>query len=126
MTRQGLVPLLLVALASGAAAQPPEVFDPPTNPPVQTTVTWNSISFLVGNDKFYLELNQEIDVDAERAKLQKELEYHQGFKQSVEKKLGNERFVNNAPAAVVDRERQKLADSTAKIERLEEALAQLN
>ena len=49
-----------------------------------------------------------------------------GFLVSVNKKLGNERFVNNAPAKVVENERRKLADATAKIAILEESLAKLN
>ncbi|MCB0550410.1 MAG: class I tRNA ligase family protein, partial [Phaeodactylibacter sp.] len=85
----------------------------------------NSVSFLSGTDKFFLELKQEIDSEEERERLQKELEYYQGFVQSVMKKLGNERFVNNAPAPVVEKERQKLADGESKIRSLEEALAQL-
>ena len=85
----------------------------------------NSVSFLSGNDKFFLELEQEINVEEERERLQKELEYYQGFVQSVMKKLSNERFVNNAPAPVVEKERQKLADGESKIRSLEEALGQL-
>lgn len=85
----------------------------------------NSVAFLVGNDTFYLELNQEVDVAGEIATLEKELAYYEGFVASVQKKLGNERFVNNAPAAVVDRERQKLADGTAKVKSLQEELARL-
>ena len=85
----------------------------------------NSVSFLSGKDKFFLELDQEINIEEERERLQKELERYQGFVQSVMKKLGNERFVNNAPAPVVDKERQKLADGESKIRSLEEALGQL-
>jgi valyl-tRNA synthetase len=57
--------------------------------------------------------------------LQKELDYQKGFVKSIEKKLSNERFVNNAPAQVVDRERQKLADGQARIKILEEELGKL-
>lgn len=85
----------------------------------------NGVSFLCGTDKFYVELNQEIDTAEECKRLKKDLEYYQGFLVSVRKKLGNERFVNNAPAAVVDKERQKLADGEEKIRQLEEGLAQL-
>ncbi|MEO1712793.1 MAG: class I tRNA ligase family protein, partial [Bacteroidota bacterium] len=84
-----------------------------------------TVAFIAGTDQFYLELNQEIDVEAEREKLEKELEYAKGFIQSVGKKLSNERFVNNAPAAVVDKERQKMADGEARIKALEESLAKL-
>ncbi len=85
----------------------------------------NMIAFLVGNDTFYLELNQEIDTAAECEKIEKELIHYRGFVAGVEKKLGNERFVNNAPAAVVDRERKKLADGLAKIKNLEENKASI-
>jgi len=86
----------------------------------------NSVSFLVGTDQFFVALNEEINVEEECEKLQKELEYHQGFLISVEKKLSNERFVNNAPAAVVDKERQKMADSQARIKSLTETIEKLN
>lgn len=82
----------------------------------------NSISFLSGKTQFFLELNQEIDTEAECKKLNEELEYQRGFLTSVEKKLGNERFVNNAPAPVVERERKKMADAQAKVKNLKEQL----
>ena len=85
----------------------------------------NAVSFMSDTEKYYLVLNQEINLDEERQRLLKELDYHKGFVQSVLKKLNNERFVNNAPAAVVDKERQKLADGESKVKNLEEALAQL-
>jgi len=86
----------------------------------------SSVSFLAGTHKFYVELDQQIDAEEERERLQKDLEYYQGFVQKVQKKLSNERFVQNAPSDVVDRERQKLADGEHKIKSLEEALAQLS
>ncbi|MBV6652190.1 MAG: class I tRNA ligase family protein, partial [Mameliella sp.] len=85
----------------------------------------NSVSFLSGKTKFFLELNQEIDLEAECKKLKEELEYQKGFVASVEKKLSNERFVNNAPAPVVERERKKLEDGQAKVKNLEEQLASM-
>ncbi len=85
-----------------------------------------SIAFVSGTEKYFLELNKEIDVEAERAKLQSELDHQQGFVKQVMKKLGNERFVNNAPVAVVEKERKKLADGQARIKILEESLAKLN
>ncbi len=86
----------------------------------------NAVSFLAGTEKFYVVLNQQIDVEEERKRLEKDLQYYQGFVQSVEKKLSNERFVNNAPEAVVAKERQKLADGQLKIRSLEEDLAKLS
>lgn len=86
----------------------------------------SSVSFISGTEKYFVELNQTIDMAAEKERLEKELEYQEGFVASVNRKLSNERFVNNAPAAVVDKERKKLADGEAKIKNLKEALAQLN
>lgn len=86
----------------------------------------NSVSFLVGRDKFFVELTQEIDEEAEYERLKKDRDYYQGFVKNVEKKLSNERFVNNAPAKVVEMERKKLADGLAKLENLEEAISKLN
>ncbi len=83
----------------------------------------NSVSFLSGQSKFFLELNQEVDTAEECERLTKELAYQEGFVAQVMKKLGNERFVNNAPEQVVARERQKLADGEAKIKNLKEELA---
>jgi valyl-tRNA synthetase len=85
----------------------------------------NAKSFISGTDKFFVALNQEIDVVAEIAKLTQELEYQRGFIRSVEAKLSNERFVGSAPAQVVDNERKKLADGQARIAMLEESIAKL-
>ncbi|MGM9870573.1 MAG: valine--tRNA ligase [Muribaculaceae bacterium] len=81
--------------------------------------------FMVGTRQFCVPIASTIDVDAEIEKLTKELDYLQGFKASVEKKLSNERFVNNAPAAVVETERRKLADATSKIDNITVTLAAL-
>lgn len=72
-------------------------------------------SFMVGATEFSVPLAAGADKEAELAKLQKELDYYKGFLQSVEKKLSNERFVNSAPATVVDAERRKQADANEKI-----------
>ena len=82
-------------------------------------------SFMVGAVEFNVPLEDSIDVEAEIAKMQKDLEYYQGFLNSVLKKLGNERFVSNAPAAVVDAERRKQADAEAKIAALKASMAAL-
>ncbi|MDE5727614.1 MAG: hypothetical protein K2H94_05770, partial [Duncaniella sp.] len=66
-----------------------------------------------------------IDVEAEKAKIAKDIAYYEGFLKSVEKKLSNERFVSNAPAAVVEAERKKLADATTKLEVLRSTLSAL-
>jgi len=83
------------------------------------------MSFLVRSDEFFINLEGEIDVDAERENLTRELAYTEGFLNSVAKKLSNERFVQNANADVVEKERQKLADAEAKIVTLKEALIRL-
>ncbi len=85
----------------------------------------NAKSFISGTDKFYVALNQTIDVEAERKKLKDELEYQRGFIRSIEGKLSNERFVSSAPAAVVENERKKLADGQARVQILEESLSKL-
>lgn len=82
-------------------------------------------SFRVKADEFFVNLADEVDVDTERENLTKELEYTQGFLESVAKKLSNERFVQNAKGDIVEKERQKLADAEAKIVVLKEALARL-
>lgn len=83
-------------------------------------------TFMVGTMEFNVPLSANIDVAAELEKLNKELTYYQGFLASVMKKLGNERFVNNAPAAVVEAERRKQADAETKIKNLEESIAALS
>lgn len=85
--------------------------------------TEGAASFVLKGDEFYVPLEGMVDVDAEREKLQKELEYTQGFLKSVEAKLSNERFVNNAKPEIVAVEKSKKADAEAKIKALEESLA---
>ena len=91
---------------------------------VQGTVP-DSISVVAGKTKFYLQTDQEIDTATQKEQLQKELEYHKGFLDSVKKKLSNERFVQNAKAEVVEIERKKKSDAEQKIKALEESLAAL-
>ena len=79
-------------------------------------------SFLVGTQEFAVPLGNNINVEEEIAKLEAELKYTQGFLASVEKKLSNERFVANAPEAVVAGERKKQADAQSKIATIQEAL----
>jgi len=67
----------------------------------------------------------QVDAAAERARVEKELEYAIGFRDSVNKKLSNEKFVANAKPDVLERERQKLADAEGKITALEQALKAL-
>jgi valyl-tRNA synthetase len=81
--------------------------------------------FMAGTDEFFVSLADNIDVDAERERLEKEIEYLKGFLKSVEAKLSNERFVQNAKAEVVDNERRKQEDAQSKIRILEESLEAL-
>jgi len=85
----------------------------------------NSTTFMAGTHQFFVELNKQIDVAAETERLEKDLIHYEGSVISLEKKLSNERFVNNAPPAVVEKERKKLSDCKAKIESIKESLAQL-
>ena len=85
----------------------------------------NSFGFVVDKSSFYVPFGDAIDVEAEKAKLQKELEHLRGFAASVEKKLSNERFVSNAPEQVVNMERKKAADAAEKMAVLEAKLADL-
>ena len=83
-------------------------------------------SFIIGTTEFNVPLEGAVDTEAELAKLQKELEYQQGFLASVEKKLSNERFTSKAPQAVVDAERRKQADAQSKIASLQASIAALS
>ena len=82
-------------------------------------------SFRVKSSNFYIPLDGFIDVEEELKKLEEELKYTKGFLSSVMKKLGNERFVNNAPEAVVAKEKAKQADAESKIKVLEERIASM-
>jgi len=75
-----------------------------------------AFSFMVKSNEYFIPLGEKIDLAAEIEKLQKELDYTKGFLKSVEGKLGNDRFVNNAPEQVVVNEKNKMADAKAKIE----------
>ena len=82
-------------------------------------------AFMVGTAEFAVPLADSIDVEAEIEKLEADLKYIRGFLASVDKKLSNERFVANAPEAVVANERKKKADAESKIATMEQALQQL-
>jgi valyl-tRNA synthetase len=84
-----------------------------------------SVGFLSGTEKYYVGIEEEVDVEAEKEKLTKDLDHALGFVASVEKKLSNERFVQNAPAAVVEMEKKKLADGNERIRIIKESLAGL-
>ena len=85
----------------------------------------DAFGFLVKAVEFFIPVTDNIDTEAEIKKLEEELKYAQGFLKSVEAKLSNEKFVNGAPAAVVDKERKKKSDAEAKIKVLEQQIAAL-
>ena len=85
----------------------------------------DSFGFLVKATEYFIPVTDNIDTEAEIKKLEEELAYAQGFLKSVEAKLSNEKFVNGAPAAVVDKERKKKSDAEAKIKVIEQQLATL-
>lgn len=82
-------------------------------------------AFMVGNDEFFIQLNETIDVEAEKERLNADLVYLQGFLKSVDAKLSNERFVQNAKPEIIQNERNKKADAEAKISIIENSLAAL-
>ena len=85
----------------------------------------DAFGFLVKAVEFFIPVTDNIDTEAEIKKLEEELKYSQGFLRSVEAKLSNEKFVNGAPVAVVDKERKKKSDAEAKIKVLEQQIATL-
>lgn len=83
------------------------------------------ISFISGTEKCIVGIESSLDIESQKAEFQKELDYQLGFVASVQKKLENERFVNNASKEVVDRERAKLADGEERIRILTDQLSSL-
>ena len=81
-----------------------------------------SITVVVGTDKFYLQGNVSADVNIQKDALLKDIAYYEGFLLSVEKKLGNERFIQNAKPEVIDLEKKKKSDAEAKLNSLRETL----
>ena len=82
-------------------------------------------SFMVGTTEYAVPLGNMIDVEAEIARMEAELKHKEGFLQGVLKKLSNEKFVNNAPAAVIEIERKKQSDAESIIKSLKESIAAL-
>lgn len=83
----------------------------------------NAVSQVVKSDELFIPLEGKIDLEEEKQRIQKELDYTKGFLKSVEKKLSNERFVSGAPEAVVNNEKKKRDDAEAQIKALEASLA---
>ncbi|GAA4271099.1 valine--tRNA ligase [Aquimarina gracilis] len=84
-----------------------------------------ALSFRVKSNEYFIPISGAIDVEEEVKKLTEELTYTEGFLKSVQKKLQNERFVNNAPEQVIANERKKQADAEAKIATLKSSLESL-
>jgi valyl-tRNA synthetase len=85
----------------------------------------NTIVVAVEKDKFFIETEQQLDAATLKTELLKDLEHQKKFLESVAKKLGNERFVQNAKPEVVELEKKKLADAEARIKTIEESLQNL-
>ncbi len=88
--------------------------------------TEGAFGFVARSTEFFVPAGETVNIEAEINKLQQELDYTKGFLLSVAKKLENERFVNSAPAAVVDKERKKMADAEARIKVIEQQMAGLS
>jgi len=84
-----------------------------------------AFSFTIRTTEFFIPLASNLNVEEERERLKKELEYNQGFLRSVQVKLANEKFVANARPEVIATERKKESDALSKIKTIEEQLAAL-
>ncbi len=85
-----------------------------------------SYSFMVKSNEYFIPLSGNIDLEEELQKLKKELDYTKGFLKIVNAKLSNEKFVQNAPKALVDKEKIKFKDANIKIEILNEKISKLS
>ena len=92
---------------------------------VVTEKRGDASGFMVGTDSFAVPVGDLIDVAAEIEKQEKELKHLEGFLIGIKKKLSNEKFVANAPEAVIERERKKQSDSEEKIAALKASLEEL-
>ena len=86
----------------------------------------NSITVVVGKQKVHIETTVTLDTGAQKEKMLKDLDHLRGFLASVEKKLSNEKFVQQANPSVIENERKKKADALTKIRLIEESLRSLN
>ncbi len=85
----------------------------------------NTLTFRVRSNEFFIPFSENINTEEELKKITEELIYTKGFLTAVQRKLSNERFVNNAPEQVIVNERKKEADAEAKIAMLEKSLTSL-
>lgn len=91
-----------------------------------TKPTTNTVAFIVGTTEYFIPIGQYINTDEEIGKIKKEIEYYQGFLNSVNKKLQNENFINKAPAKVIETEKAKKQDAEIKLVALEKQLKQFS
>jgi valyl-tRNA synthetase len=85
----------------------------------------NSITVVVGKQKIFIETSAQLDTSSQKEKLLKDLDYLKGFLASVDKKLSNEKFVQNANPSIIENEKKKQADALTKIRLIEESLKTL-
>ena len=83
-------------------------------------------SFLIKNFEFFIPLEEGFDKGAEIEKLKKELDYNDSFLKSVQSKLKNENFINNAPKTIINKEKQKIIDTEQKIKSLKKSISDLS
>ena len=85
-----------------------------------------AVSFMVNTTEYFIPVGGALDIEGELIKLNEDLEYNRGFLATVMKKLDNQRFVQNAPASVLELERKKKSDAESKIKSLEERIKELS
>jgi valyl-tRNA synthetase len=86
----------------------------------------DTVAFVESGVEVFVDVSRAIDTEREKARLQKEIDAVAPYVASMEKKLGNDQFVQNAPPAVVEAERRKLAEATEKLKKLQEQLAAIS
>ena len=85
----------------------------------------NTFSFMIGSGEYFMRLNKTINIEDERIKLNKELDYNKGFLKIIEGKINNQNFINKAPSHLVENEKNKMKDTVKKIKILEEKIKEL-
>ncbi len=86
----------------------------------------SAITIVVEKEKIFIETNIEIDVEAQKENLLKDLDYLKGFLNTVDRKLSNDKFVQNAKPEVIELERKKKSDAEEKITMIEQSLSTIN
>ncbi len=85
-----------------------------------------ALTFVVRKEKIFIETNLEVNVEIQKEKLLKDLSYLKGFLNTVDRKLSNDKFVQNAKPEVIELERKKKSDTQEKITIIEQSLATIN